>query len=536
MEDTEHTREELLKQLELLRQQLEQARAAQGELSQTKQLEIAESIAGQIAHDFNNLLTPLIAYPALIRSELPEGTLGRESLDMLEKAARNMVRITQRLLALSRRRHAERKAFDVNEIIGGVVPLLPTGDGIEIELDLAEGEMNMFGADDQIMEAVRNICQNAVEAMAGKGGRLAVKTEHVSLKSPVGEEDKVVAGSYVKISISDTGPGIAPSIRDRLFDPFVTTRKEKGRGAGLGLSIVHSIVKDHRGYIDFTSSEKGTTLCMYLPVHEEESVSPATAMEIGGSESILIIDDDHMQIQIMTKLLGKLGYKVTGVQSGEDAVEYLKKNKVDLILLDMMLDPGIDGAETYRRIKEINPKQRAIIVSAFEDSEKVAMARSLGAGGFVKKMATVETLGKAVRRELDEALSAMVVSGPMRILVVDDEEMIRTLFEMILSSAIPDAEIDLACNGAEAVDTFKRRHHAMLVMDLNMPIMDGREAFGKIESICKEEKRPVPPVIFCTGFAPPDAIKKIVGTGGIHCLLPKPVTEEELLKEVKRRM
>jgi len=551
MQDQERNRDELLKELAALRQELATAKGAtpakklgaQGMPNPTRQQRVtAESIAGQIAHDFNNMLTPLVAYPALIRNDLPEGSMGRESLDLLEKSARNMARITQRLLALSNRRSQEKQLTDINALLNGIVPTLQPPEGVSINMALAKGTQSVLGVDERLGEALRNMCVNAVEAMTDAGGgTLTVKTERVMLSSPVGRSSQIVAGTYVKTTISDTGPGIDPKIRATLFEPFVTTRKQtKGRGAGLGLAIVHTVIKEHNGYLDVSTSEKGSTFSIYLPAYDED-VAIQTLEDIkGGTESILIIDDDQTQIQIMSKILSKLGYQVAGAQTGEQAVEYVKQNKPDLLLLDLMLDPGIDGAETYRRIKEINPDQRAIIVSAYEDSEKIDFAQSLGAARFVKKISTVESLGKAVRSELDDALAGAEggkeAEGPFKILLVDDEEMIRTLFEMILSSAIPDAEIDQATNGDEAVKLFSEKRHSLLVMDLNMPIMDGREAFGEIERICKEQGREMPPVIFCSGFAPPDSIKKIVGTGGVHCLLPKPVTEDDLLAEIKKRV
>lgn len=540
MQDAEQSKEELAAEVLALRKEIESLRTQQEE-QERKHLSTAETITGQIAHDFNNLLTPLIAYPALIRNDLPKDTLGWESLDLLEKAARNMVRITQRILALSSRKQQEKKPVCINDVIKDLLAEFECPANVQTHFEAAEGKLFMIGVDDRLKEAIRNLLLNGCEAMPN-GGSLTLKTEMVALSAPANaQSQRVVPGNYIKIAVSDTGTGVAEEVRSRIFDPFVTTRKEqKGRGAGLGLSIVHNVVRDHRGYIDFkTEPGKGTVFVVYFPACVEEGELQSVESIAGGTESILIIDDDPNQIEVMEKVLGKLGYKVKGVRTGEDAVAHIKNNRVDLILLDIYLDPAMDGAETYRRIKEINPEQHAIIVSAFEDSERIQYAQSLGAAQFVKKMATVKTLGTAVRAELDKAVAQVTVdggTGPLQILVVDDEEMIRQLFEMILSSAIPDAQIDTASNGVEAVKLFTEKHHALLVMDLNMPEMDGREAFENINAICDQNGWPMPPVIFCSGFSPPDSIKSVVGQGAIHCLLPKPVTEEQLLEEIKKRV
>ncbi|MBN1671325.1 MAG: response regulator [Kiritimatiellae bacterium] len=550
MDDSKKSKEQLVAELRGLRAELNAARArgnvafdetTEAQLARAKRLETAGTVAGQIAHDFNNLLTPLMAYPALIRKDLPDGAAGREILDIMEKTAHDMAHITQQLLSLSRRGHVvDEKEFDINAVVKQAVALIKSGapSGIKIDASLSGEIAPIKGGDDQVLRVLQNICQNAVDAM-GDEGTLSIKTENVYLDRPVGHYDTIKNGSYVKVTVTDTGPGIPNEIKDRIFDPFFTTKKAtKRRGSGLGLSVVHGIMKDHEGYVDLSSAPgAGTTFCLYFPrpAMPEETRQPEQDMA-GGHEKILVVDDDPTQIDVNSKILASLGYEVVGVTSGEEAVEFIKTHAVDLILLDIVMPAGMDGVETYQKIKELKPDQRAIIVSAYDEHEGVAKMQRMGAGEFIRKAVTMEKLARAVRQELDGAVQGGARRDDLRILLVDDEEMIRSLFRMILSTALPEVQIDTAANGAEAVESFKALHPTLLVMDLNMPVMDGREAFKRIQETCSQEGRKMPPVIFCTGFAPPESIKKTVAETNQHVLLSKPVTEEALVEAVKKRL
>jgi two-component system, cell cycle sensor histidine kinase and response regulator CckA len=176
-------------------------------------------------------------------------------------------------------------------------------------------------------------------------------------------------------------------------------------GTGLGLAVVWGTVKDHHGYIDVQSEEgNGSTFALYFPVTREditaEAVTVAISEYMGSRESILVVDDIKEQRDLAADMLRSLNYRVTSVSTGEDAVAYMKEHKVDLIVLDMIMDPGMDGLDTYKNILKIHPKQRAIIVSGFSESERVRAAKGLGAGTYVKKPYIKEKLGMAVRKEL----------------------------------------------------------------------------------------------------------------------------------------
>ncbi|PKN04287.1 MAG: hypothetical protein CVU74_07655, partial [Deltaproteobacteria bacterium HGW-Deltaproteobacteria-9] len=193
--------------------------------------------------------------------------------------------------------------------------------------------------------------------------------------------------------------------REKIFEPFYTKKAMGRSGTGLGLAIVWGTVKDHNGYIDVqTEVGEGTTFTLYFPVTREELVTPQQKIPVesylGNGETVLVIDDIAEQREVASGLLKKLGYEVQSVSGGEEAVEYLRENKADIIVLDMIMAPGIDGLETYQRVLKINPQQKAILVSGFSETDRVKKAQQLGAGAYVKKPYVMERIGIAIRDEL----------------------------------------------------------------------------------------------------------------------------------------
>lgn len=380
------------------------------QLARAERLEMAGSIAGHIAHDFNNLLTPLLAYPHFIREKLPPDSPSRQDLDIIEKTAQQIADINQQLLALSRRGYYEQRVLNINSIIENVMVLLKRSDqmnGIEVDLRLEKNLMNIKGSSEQLLRVIHNLCQNALDAMGGKG-RLTIITEPVYLEAPLKKYESVDQGEYIKVTVADTGNGIPLKIQDKIFDPFFTTKEAtRQRGSGLGLSVVHGIVKDHQGYIDLESEEgQGTAFSLYFPVCYEEIAEEEVRKCTGGDELILVVDDDKLQVEASTRILKKLGYEVVSATSGEGALALMWQLKSegrspDLVVLDMIMGSGMGGTETFRRMKEINPKQRAIIVSGYAESAQVGQAQQLGAGAYLRKPVGLEKLAQAIRTELD---------------------------------------------------------------------------------------------------------------------------------------
>lgn len=511
--------------------------------SRAESIEMATVVAGQIAHDFNNLLTPLLAYPELIRHDLPPDTPVAEYLEIIERTAEDMQRLTQQLLSLARRGRVGTDVFCPNEVIRQTIEAMRSSfvPGIQVTLELSENLSNIMGGRDQVRLVVENLVQNAVESM-GASGVLTVRTENVYLDTPVGASTTLNVGEYVKLTVADTGTGILPEVRGRIFDPFFTTKKAlKKRGAGLGLSIVHGLVRDHRGYIDLESEPgKGASFHVYLPVSRGSAATGFAVNLPRGNERVLVVDDDAPQVEVLTSLLKLLGYQASGAASGEQALNLMRveKKRFDLILLDMVMDMGIDGLETFREVRKIVPDQRVILMSGHAKiTQRVAKAQELGAGMYLRKPLSVQGLSQAVRDTLD-ARPEVKLPGPpppaRNILIVDDDSMIRRLFSLIILGEFHDAKIDQAANGDEAVEACRARRYDLIIMDLQMPVKDGREAYGAIEELCQRNGWSIPRVVFCTGFAPPESLQAIIRGNPLHCLIRKPVKVENLLDCVRK--
>lgn len=371
--------------------------------SRAQRLETAGRIAGQVAHDFNNLLGPLMAYPDFIREELPRNHPGLAYLDDIEESARKIADINQQLLSLGRRGHYNQEILNLNAIVHQAVKeLRPLPDGVTCQTYLDKTLMNIKGGGAQLHRVIANLLSNAVDALQGIG-QISVRTENYYLDEEAGAYARVPIGEYVKLTVSDTGRGIPSDIIQKIFDPFFTSKTtDKQRGSGLGLSVVDAVVKDHNGFVDLnTTAGMGTSFYVYLPATRDLVAANGNEKAVGGRERVLIVDDDEVQRDVSSQILTRLGYEVASVDSGLAAVSYLKENPQDLLILDMVMPPGIDGAETYRQIVEFVPDQKAIIVSGFSESDRVIEAQRLGAGAFVKKPLTRKALDAAVRHELD---------------------------------------------------------------------------------------------------------------------------------------
>lgn len=377
------------------------------ELARSHRLESAGRVAGQIAHDFNNLLAPLMAYPALIREDLKAGKSVSDLLQEMESAARKIAEINQQLLALGRRGHYTMEAINLNDLIERVIATHSYPRELVVHKELAEDLLPIKGGAAQLTRALTNLILNAKEAMQDMGV-LTVRTQNVYLDEPLQGYQTVTRGEYVKLTIEDQGAGIEPEIINRIFEPFFTTKKmDRMRGSGLGLSIVHGIIEDHQGYITVeTQVGGGTVFSVFFPITREQfdAPEPVAARATGGSESVLVVDDDPLQRKVMSELLERLGYQVASVASGEAAVQYLQKHHTDLVIIDMVMD-GMDGAETYREIRGFRPEQKAIIFSGYAMSQRVEEALRLGADAFLSKPVHLSKLAARVRQVLDGTIS-----------------------------------------------------------------------------------------------------------------------------------
>ncbi len=381
----------------------------EAELARSQRLETAGQIAAQIAHDFNNLLAPLTAYPAMLREDLSHGVKVDGLIDEIETAAQKIAEINQQLLALGRRGHYALELINLNELLEKVLFSISFSSEVKIETDFESKLFLINGGEAQLTRAFVNIINNAKEAMSFSGV-ITLKTRNVYLDEPLRSYQLVKPGEYVKVMISDEGTGVSPEAWDRIFEPFFTTKRmDKMRGSGLGLSIVHGVIQDHNGYITVDSElNQGTSFSFYFPISREKQKPQAIKglQDFSGDEKVLIVDDDPIQLKVCGEILTRIGYVVNKVESGEMAVQLMQKTAYDLVVLDMVMD-GIDGAETYRQILEIYPAQKAIILSGYAMSNRIAHTLEMGASMFVSKPVQLESLASAVRKTLDEKFKAV---------------------------------------------------------------------------------------------------------------------------------
>ena len=385
-------------------------RESEEKIARLKKMEALGLLAGGVAHDLNNVLSGVVCIPELILMDLPNDSQIREPVEEIQKSGNRAAAIVQDLVTVARGVAAPREPLNINDIAKGYLrsaefdKLQTFHPLVKIKTNFESKLFNTSGSHVHMEKVLMNLVSNASEAIDGSG-IITISTANRYLdKSKKGFYDNVKKGEYVILSVSDDGAGISPDDLDRIFEPFYT-KKEMGRsGTGLGLSVVWSVVQDHEGCINVKSDENGTTFELYFPVTKEVMPDKSLAVPIkdlkGNGEKVLVVDDLESQREISNQMLGALGYKPSAVSSGEEAVEYLKERTVDLLLLDMIMDPGMNGRETFEQIKKIHPDQKAVIVSGFVQTDDVREAQRLGAGQYLKKPLTLEKLGMAIKQEL----------------------------------------------------------------------------------------------------------------------------------------
>lgn len=395
-----------LKLVQEERQQLE------SKLQRARKMESLGTLAGGVAHDLNNILSGIVSYPDLILLDIDEDSPLRKPLLNIKKSGMRASAIVQDLLTLARRNVVTKKVINLNKLINDflVTPECRkiTGDrsNITIQTNLGNGLTTVLGSETHLSKAVMNLISNAVDAMPA-GGLITIATLVRYLDQPHEGHETIPKGEYAVLQIGDTGIGMPQSDLDKIFEPFYTKKVLGQSGTGLGMSVVWGTVKDHDGYIDIETREgTGTTFTLYFPISRTVPLeAPKIRIDdyLGNGESILIVDDAAEQRVLASRMMERLGYVVFTASSGEEAVELVSKQDYDLLILDMILPPGINGLETYKRILKLSPGQKAVIASGYSQSDDVSEALGLGAGSYIKKPYTLESIGLAVRAELDRS-------------------------------------------------------------------------------------------------------------------------------------
>ena len=408
---------ELRKMYEQLHQEMrdkqlanKEKRQLQEKLARSQKMEALGLLAGGVAHDLNNVLSGLVSYPDLLLLQLEKNSPLRQPISIIQKSGQKASAIVQDLLTLARRSVVTKETININQVIMAYLEspeykqVMKYHPGIEVKIDLQEDLLPVLGSSIHIAKAVMNLVANAAEAQPD-GGEIIIETENHYQDVSQHNYEFAQQGEYVLLRVSDRGNGIADEDLERIFEPFYTKKVLGRSGTGLGMAVVWGAVQDHDGYIDVRSTPgQGSTFELFFPItrkaiDQTASESDSPALE-GNGESVLVVDDMEEQREITTSMLTHLNYTTFTAESGESAVAFVRQRKVDLIILDMIMDPGIDGLDTYRRIKEIYPSQKAIIASGFSENERVEEAIKLGVGAYIRKPFTMELLGNAVKSEL----------------------------------------------------------------------------------------------------------------------------------------
>lgn len=403
--------------LAIVRDITERKQAEQEHQALREQLERAERmkslavLAGGVAHDLNNMLGPLVGYPELILRKLDEASPLRRKIQRIEDSAREAADVIQDLLTLARRGRYEMEPINLNTVVKTYFDS-PAFEGlrrrsapIELNINLSEDLPRISGSASHLGKVVMNLVVNALDAMPD-GGILTIETSHHHYDRLLGGYGKIQSGEYVTLSVQDTGKGIDPEHLDKIFEPYFSKKAMGSSGSGLGLSVVYGVVKDHRGYYDVLSEPgRGTRFVVYFPVCYEisEQSCDVDDSDLTGSERVLIVDDSPQQREVAEALISSLGYEATVVENGHEALEFLGRQSVDLVVLDMIMEKGFDGLDTYRELIKVQPGCPVVIVSGFSATERVAEMQRMGAGPYVKKPYTIKIIGRALRQALQTA-------------------------------------------------------------------------------------------------------------------------------------
>lgn len=404
--------EQLLEEIKEREQAEKEKRDLEEKLARSQKMEALGLLAGGVAHDLNNVLSGIVSYPDLLLIDLDEESPLRKPILTIQESGQKAAAIVEDLLTLARRGVTNMAVVNMNGIVMDYLNspeckrLAGYHAGVRIDMDLKEDVFNIVGSPVHLRKTVMNLVSNAAEAQP-LGGRVLIYTENRYLDKPVRGYDDVEAGEYVVLGVKDYGIGIESEDLKRIFEPFYTKKVMGRSGTGLGMAVVWGTVQDHNGYIDVISNKgKGTVFELYFPITRRfiEEIQRSVPVEkyMGNGEKIIVVDDVPEQRDIAMHMLRRLNYKVDTVSSGEEAVEYLKENSADLIILDMIMDPGMDGLETYEELIRVRPGQKVVIASGFAENERVREAQRLGAGLYIKKPYTLESIGEAVKRTLND--------------------------------------------------------------------------------------------------------------------------------------
>jgi len=372
------------------------------QLLEAQKMEAIGTLAGGIAHDFNNILASILGFASYLKSMASPGDTFCKGLSVIEESAVRASELTSQLLAYSRKGNISIKPLNLNRILSEVCELTIKrfDPSIICSLDIQKDVKNIRGDESQIHQVLMNLVINARDAMPD-GGNLTIKTDSFITDTPKQMKEFVLKpGEYVRLTVNDSGTGMNKETLAKIFEPYFTTKGKQG-GAGLGMSVVYGIVKSHGGYIHVESAQHiGTSIEVYFPATEqsEKPVKRPTPSWQGGSETILVVDDEVDIVSMLTHILSNAGYTVLGTHVSTDGLTLYEENidDIDLVILDIIM-PNLRGDELLRRILSLNPEARVILSSGYSEKESYEHLLQIGKIEFIGKPFSIEILLGMVR-------------------------------------------------------------------------------------------------------------------------------------------
>ena len=403
----------LQQEVAIRRKKEQELKVLEETIIRSERMDAASILAGSVAHELNNLLTGIIGYPNLILKKLEDNSPHIHHLKAIRESGEKAATVVKDLVTLSRGGVASGKPLNLNDIIKMFISspeylrLSQENPDRVITTSLESALHPISGSIVNAYNAIVN-CIHVALAFHRSAGRIKLLTKNVVVQSAETHYEYIPAGKYVAVIIEDNGERIHEKHYSRLFEPFYL-RKTMGKTCtGMELSVVWSIVKDHQGFVDISYDHRcGNRYMLYFPVSSslekssaEEHLGYPAGDYRGNNETILIVDDVDMQRDVCSQFLEELGYRPVAVSGGEEALKYLKERKADLLLIDMVMEPGINGYETLKKALEIHPEQKAVITSGNVSSLLIEKSLKLGAREFIKKPFSLEDIGRAVKKGL----------------------------------------------------------------------------------------------------------------------------------------
>lgn len=504
---------------------------AEAKLQQALKMESIGTLAGGIAHDFNNILSSVIGFTELAMDDAEENTILKENLGEVFKAGLRAKDLVKQILNFARQSDGETKPVQVSTIAKEGLKFIRSSIPTTIEIKQSIESNSLIMADPtQIHQIAMNLCTNAAQAMETDGGVLSVGLTDVVFDDDFTEScDGLKPGKYLKLSVSDTGPGIPPEILESIFEPYFTT-KAPGKGTGMGLATVYGIVKQNGGDIVVDSNVgKGCTFNVYLPITKKRSEAEHVQTEAlpSGSEHILVVDDEPTIAKMIQHMLERLGYHVTIRTNSMEVLELfrMKSTDFDLVITDMTM-PGMTGDKLAEQLMIIRPEIPVMLYTGYNNKISYKIASEIGIKGFAYKPVVKSDLAKTVRKVLDNGPKKQAAT---RILLIDDEPGFRKLF--IKKLAGTEYEIIEAGDGKEGLSLYHKNRPDLVVTDLVMPEKEGIETIIELKKAFPDVK-----IIAISGGGRnlPDVYLNMAKTLGARQIFTKPVKWSELIKTLNR--